>query len=961
MIEIVDAGGDEALAIIDRAQGNARQKMQRAAIGHALHLAIGHAPHRHGLAKAFLVEGANGGGGEDAVLVELFQGRRKIAAEPQRGLRIGRLEMAGGIGQEIEGQAGETAIGHEQAFDDSLHEIGDAAHAFLRLDARDHGIELHPQGREPLAQAPARLRLRRHEVQRVDGELQVGAQLDARAALGLVVEDRRHHRGIEGEARHEPHDQQEARRAMPADLHMLHGHVLERPRQQRGHRRHQRRHQSLARSDEGHQPIDEKGEGDEVERAVEIRRPGRRDEGGERGVQHPSRHLGPAEQQREELQNAEAHLRAVELAALDAARGLERRDAGGLAHEAPPHHERNSHANDDEDAEHQRVLNLRHERQRRQAAVIKQQRRKRAQHAARDPARQPARANGDQHDPADQPARRSPQAQQPQLAALVEHEEAREIGQQHARHEQQRQRHQQTDERDLLGDVIHAHEHGAEVMIHRRRGRAILHAIGDAAAGGDDAGEGALDVPARHEIGPVELRQMDDLGEIVAGIAVNVRMTLVMHETARHRVEFQDQRGIPRGHDDHAKFRHEGGRTRLLQIPAVELGGIDADHPLDARAQGEHAKGMLVLLVDLKIGILRLHHQLECLAVLQPEKGVAHLALGAHEHDDGFVAGGPDVRRNQAGIGGGEDREPGRTQLLPVDDRHHREGRDAAQEIEALGLGDAARLRHIVLDLARLRHIGGLIDRDIPGHALDLIVHIKLHGVTRGHIHRRQQEHHEKGHQAEGQEHPLADDAKQGRQNGPVHFDVNVAHGSGDLLNGAIAHVIDAGELLDHLGIMGGHEHGLAARGRQIDQHGGNDLGVVGVEIARGLIGEDDRGIVDKRQAHRHALLLATRQLLRSLEALGLQANGLQQAFGARPPLLRRHPGQQHGEFEILDGREAGDEIEELEHEANLAQAIKLELALGHGRDILAIDPDFAAARPVHAAQQIEDRGLAAA
>ena len=327
MIEIINAGGDKALAVIDRAQGNAGEEMQGAAIGHALHLAIGHAPHRHGLAKAFLVEGANGGGGEDAVLVELFQGRRKIAAEPQRGLRIGRLEMAGGIGQEIEGQAGEAAIGHEQAFDDSLHEIGDAAHAFLRLDARDHGIELHPQGREPLAQAPARLRLRRHEVQRVDGELQVGAQLDARAALGLVVEDRRHHRGIERKARHEPHDQQEARRAMPADLHMLHGHVLERPRQQRGHRRHQRRHQSLARSDKGHQPIDEKGEGDEVERAVEIRRPGRRDEGGERGVQHPSRHLGPAEQQREELQQTKAHLRAVKLAALDAARGLERRDA----------------------------------------------------------------------------------------------------------------------------------------------------------------------------------------------------------------------------------------------------------------------------------------------------------------------------------------------------------------------------------------------------------------------------------------------------------------------------------------------------------------------------------------------------------------------------------------------------------------------------------------------------------
>ena len=470
--------------------------MQGAPIGHALHLAIGHAPHGHGLAEAFLVKAAHRRGGEDAVLVELFQGRRKIAAKPQRRLRIGRLEMAGGIGQEIEGQAGEAAIGHEQAFDNPLHKIGDAAHALLRLDARDHGIELHPQGRQPLAQAATRLRLRRHEIQGVDGELQVGAQLDARAALGLVVEDRRHDRGVERETGHQPHDQQEARRAMPADLHMLHRHVLERPRQQRGHGRHQRRHQSLARGDERHQPIDEEGEGDEVERAIQIRRPGRRDESGERSVQHPSRHLGAAKQQGEALQETEAYLRAIELAALDAAGGLQGRDAGGLAHEAPPHHERNGHAHDDEDAEHQRILDLRHERQRRQAAVVEQQRRKRAQHPARDPARQSTCADGDQHDPADQPARRSPQAQQTQFAALVEHQQARKIGQQHPRHEQQRQRHQQADQRDLLGDVIHAHEHGAEVMIHRRRGRAVLHAIGDAAARGDDAGERPLDVPA---------------------------------------------------------------------------------------------------------------------------------------------------------------------------------------------------------------------------------------------------------------------------------------------------------------------------------------------------------------------------------------------------------------------------------------------------------------------------------
>src|ERR687897_2906255 len=42
-------------------------------------------------------------------------------------------------------------------------------------------------------------------------------------------------------------------------------------------------------------------------------------------------------------------------------------------------------------------------------------------------------------------------------------------------------------------------------------------------------------------------------------------------------------------------------------------------------------------------------------------------------------------------------------------------------------------------------------------------------------------------------------------------------------------------------------------------------LGVLAVEVAGGLVGPDDRGVVDERAGDRHALALAARELVRDV------------------------------------------------------------------------------------------------
>ena len=79
-----------------------------------------------------------------------------------------------------------------------------------------------------------------------------------------------------------------------------------------------------------------------------------------------------------------------------------------------------------------------------------------------------------------------------------------------------------------------------------------------------------------------------------------------------------------------------------------------------------------------------------------------------------------------------------------------------------------------------------------------------------------------------------------------------------------------------------GHEHDgtalLGGRRAQEAQHRGRGLGV---EVARGLVGEEDLGIADERATEGEALLLAAREGVREAVAGVLEAEALDQLVRA--------------------------------------------------------------------------------
>src|ERR1700754_3383828 len=77
----------------------------------------------------------------------------------------------------------------------------------------------------------------------------------------------------------------------------------------------------------------------------------------------------------------------------------------------------------------------------------------------------------------------------------------------------------------------------------------------------------------------------------------------------------------------------------------------------------------------------------------------------------------------------------------------------------------------------------------------------------------------------------------------------------GDL---AVAHVEDAVGDLGGLGVVGDHEDGLVELAAGMAKHLEDGVGVFSVEVAGGLVGEDDGWAVDEAAGDGYALLFAT-------------------------------------------------------------------------------------------------------
>src|SRR5262249_21935910 len=108
------------------------------------------------------------------------------------------------------------------------------------------------------------------------------------------------------------------------------------------------------------------------------------------------------------------------------------------------------------------------------------------------------------------------------------------------------------------------------------------------------------------------------------------------------------------------------------------------------------------------------------------------------------------------------------------------------------------------------------------------------------------------------------------------------------------------------------------------------------------------------------ALLLPARELARVVPEPIAEAHQLERRLRPLPTLTAAHAVEQERQLDVLERREHRNEVVELENEADVALAPLRQRAVAEARGVGAVHAHLAAARLVEAADQIEQRGLAA-
>ncbi|KAG1260214.1 hypothetical protein G6F65_015110 [Rhizopus arrhizus] len=173
------------------------------------------------------------------------------------------------------------------------------------------------------------------------------------------------------------------------------------------------------------------------------------------------------------------------------------------------------------------------------------------------------------------------------------------------------------------------------------------------------------------------------------------------------------------------------------------------------------------------------------------------------------------------------------------------------------------------------------------------------------------------------------------------------------------AAVIDAVDVLAALGqpqVVGDQHQRGAAAGVEFEQQVADVLAGGVVQRAGRFVGEQDARAGDEGTCQGHALLLAARQLARVVTGAMAQAD-LRQHFVHPHPVFAA--GQLQRQRDVLGGGQRRQQVEALEHEADLACAQLGAGFLVETAQILAGQRNAAAAGQVQPGQQAEQGGLA--
>jgi hypothetical protein len=182
-----------------------------------------------------------------------------------------------------------------------------------------------------------------------------------------------------------------------------------------------------------------------------------------------------------------------------------------------------------------------------------------------------------------------------------------------------------------------------------------------------------------------------------------------------------------------------------------------------------------------------------------------------------------------------------------------------------------------------------------------------------------------------------------------------------DLDDFTVAHVQDAVGNLCRVRVMGDHKHGLAELAVGADKHVKDDLRVLGIEVAGGLVGQHDGWVSDKRPGNGDALLLAAAELGGAMDETTLDGEQVAEMIEELAIQGLLAAADRVGELNIAHGTERGQQIELLEDEGDAMLAQAGALGVVEGGKVDAVDDDAAAGGAGEAAKEVEERGFARA
>ena len=157
-------------------------------------------------------------------------------------------------------------------------------------------------------------------------------------------------------------------------------------------------------------------------------------------------------------------------------------------------------------------------------------------------------------------------------------------------------------------------------------------------------------------------------------------------------------------------------------------------------------------------------------------------------------------------------------------------------------------------------------------------------------------------------------------------------------LDSAVANPDDPEAARGDVGLVGDDHDGLAVA-MEVAEEFEDLVARLAVEVAGGLIGQQQRRLLDQGPSDRHPLPLAAGHLVGAVPHPVGQPDTCQRLGRAAAPFERRDARVDQRQLDVPQGRLAGQELEGLEHEADLAAPHPRQLGLGQRRHVASVEP----------------------